>query len=131
MEYLTLHEVLLLHARLIQRTGGAPGLRDLGLLESELARMRATFEGADLYPGLWLKGAVLLHALCQNHPFVDGNKRVAFAAVGLFVEINGYALRATHDQAQTLMRAVATAQIDVEGIAAWLSQQTGPLDPAR
>jgi death-on-curing protein len=88
-EYLTLNEVLVLHARLIQRTGGSRGARDVGLLESALARPRTTFEGSDLYPDLWSKAAALMHSLAQNHPFVDGNKRVALTVTGIFIELNG------------------------------------------
>lgn len=126
MQYLTIQEVLLLHARLIQRTGGAPGLRDLGLLESALARPQATFGDADLYPDLCLKAAVLLHALCQNHPFVDGNTRVALVAAGIFLELNGRTLTATNDQALDLMRGVATGREQVAAIAAWLQAHSAP-----
>lgn len=126
MQYLTLQEVLLLHARLIQRTGGTAGLRDLGLLQSALARPQATFADADLYPDLCLKAAALLHALCQNHPFVDGNKRVAIVAAGIFLELNGRALTATNDQALDLMRSVATGRLNVEAIAAWLQAHSEP-----
>ena len=72
-----IEEVLLMHARLIQRTGGSGGVRDMGLLESALARSQATFEGEDLYSDLWNKAAALMESLIKNHPFVDGNKRAA------------------------------------------------------
>jgi death-on-curing family protein len=88
VEYLTLEEVLLLHARLIQRTGGSGGVRDLGLLDSALARPQATFGGQDLYPGLWHKAAALMHSLVKNHPFVDGNKRIGAALFLWFLEKN-------------------------------------------
>jgi death-on-curing protein len=73
----TLEEVLLLHARLIQRTGGSGGVHDIDLLDPAMARPRATFEGEELYPDLWHKAAALMHSLVKNHPFVDGNKRTA------------------------------------------------------
>ena len=99
MEYLTINEVLLLHARLIQLTGGSRGVRDVGLLESALARPRATFGGDDLYPDLWTNEAALAHSLVQNHPFVDGNKRTALAATGIFLELNGYRLVSSNEGA--------------------------------
>ena len=94
IEYLTLNEVLLLHARLIQAAGGSRGQRDLGLLESAVARPQATFAGEDLYPDLWSKAAALMHSLVLNHPFVDGNKRVALTAAGIFLDLNGYRMTA-------------------------------------
>jgi len=88
MNYLTAEQVLFIHARIIEETGGAHGVRDLGLLESAAARPQATFDGEDLYPDLFTKAAALMHALIQNHPFVDGNKRTGTVAAGLFLEIN-------------------------------------------
>ncbi|MHB1317562.1 MAG: type II toxin-antitoxin system death-on-curing family toxin [Anaerolineae bacterium] len=130
MQHLTLQEVLLLHARLVQRTGGAPSVRDMGPLDAALARPRATFDDADLCADVWLNGAALLHALCQNYPFVDGNKRVALAAAGIFLQLNGRSLVATNDQALQLMRGVATGRADIEAIASWLERHTTGFDVA-
>ncbi|MCP4422486.1 MAG: hypothetical protein GY805_38240 [Chloroflexi bacterium] len=77
IRYLTPQQVLFIHSRLIATTGGEHGIRDLGLLESAVARPRATFDGADLYPDLFLKTAVFMESLSPNHPFVDGDKRTA------------------------------------------------------
>lgn len=120
MEYLTLEEVLLLHARLIQRTGGSGGVHDMGLLDSALARPRATFESKDLYPNLWHKAAALMHSLIKNHPFVDGNKRTALTATGLFLELNGHTMTATNDEALDFTRRVVLGQIDLASMATWL-----------
>lgn len=124
MEYLTIEEVLLLHARLIQRTGGSGGMRDMGLLESALARPRATYEGQDLYPDLWNKAAPLMQSLIRNHPFVDGNKRAAFTATGLFLELNGYMLTASNDEAARFALRTAVGEVDAEAIAAWLQDHS-------
>lgn len=120
MEYLTVAEVLLLHARLIQRTGGSRGVRDVRLLESAVARPQATFEGEDLYPDLWGKAAALMQSLIQNHPFVDGNKRTALAAMGIFLELNGHTLTASNEQALDFTRQVTRGEIAPQEIAAWL-----------
>jgi len=120
VEYLTLEEVLLLHARLIQRTGGSGGVRDVGLLESALARPQATFEGRELYPDLWHKAAALMHSLVKNHPFVDGNKRTALTAAALFLELNGYTLVASNDEAARFVLRAVAGEVDVAAIAAWL-----------
>jgi hypothetical protein len=79
-----LAEVVELHRRLLQATGGAPGIRDLGALESAVLQPKATFGSADLYPTLIDKAAALCFALIQDHPFVDGNKRVGHAAMETF-----------------------------------------------
>lgn len=81
MRYLTLGEVVALHRAVIERTGGASGIRDLGSLESALAQPRASFGGADLHASLPAKAAALGFSLTLNHPFLDGNKRTAHAAM--------------------------------------------------
>ena len=84
MRYLTLGEVVELHRLVLTATGGAPGIRDLGTLESGVAQPRAAFGGSDLHGGLIDKAGALGFALAQGHPFVDGNKRVAHAAMATF-----------------------------------------------
>ncbi|HUM70888.1 MAG TPA: type II toxin-antitoxin system death-on-curing family toxin, partial [Chloroflexota bacterium] len=88
-EYLTAQQVLFIHARLIATTGGEHGVRDIGLLESAVARPQATFDGVELYPDLFHKAAALMESLAQNHPFVDGNKRTAITATAMFLRRNG------------------------------------------
>jgi len=85
MRYLTLGEVVELHRLILGATGGAPGIRDLGILESAIAQPKATFGGSDLYPTLIEKAATLCFALVQGHPFVDGNKRTGHAAMDTFL----------------------------------------------
>lgn len=85
--YPTLDEILHLHGRLLERFGGSPGLRDLGLLESALARPRSGY-----YATLSEQAAALLQSLARNHVFVDGNKRIAFASCAVFLRMNGFRL---------------------------------------
>ena len=124
MEYLTVEEVILLHSRLIQRTGGASEVRDLNLLELALARPKASFGGEDLYPDVWSKAAALMHSLIHNHPFVDGNKRTGLAAMGLFLELNGRELTASNEAALAFTRRVVAGTMDLEDMAAWMRAQT-------
>ena len=86
--FLTVEECLALHAELIRRFGGSPGIRDLGLLESALARPRSVY-----YRTLSEQAAALLQSLVSNHCFVDGNNRMAFAAADIFLRMNGYQLK--------------------------------------
>ena len=108
MNYLTPQQVLFIHARLIAETGGQSGLRDLGLLESAVARPQATYDDADLYPGLFDKAAALLDSLVNNHPFVDGNKRAGITATGLFLLANGYRIRTSSAELEAFTLRVAT-----------------------
>jgi death-on-curing protein len=91
-EYLTLEELRLLHDDRIREHGGEPGVRDLGLVESALAQPQMTFGGEDLYPTLAEKAAALCYSLAENQGFVDGNKRIAFAALEAFLRLNGFTL---------------------------------------
>lgn len=129
MEYLTPAEVLLLHARLIQRTGGSGGVRDMGLIESALGPPRAAFDQSDLYPGLWRKAAALTHSLVKDHPFVDGNKRTGLAATAIFLELNGYSLMAGNQEVLVFTRQVAVGAMELTPMAAWLQAHSRPLDP--
>jgi len=116
--FLTLEEVLDLHRQLIERFGGTDGVRDRGLLESALARPRSGY-----YSSLSEQAAALMQSLAGNHAFVDGNKRVAFAATAVFLRMNGYALRVGADEAERfLVDEVIVARVDVAVIAEWLER---------
>jgi death-on-curing protein len=128
MDYLSLTEVLLVHARLIQQTGGAEGVRDLALLESPVAGPKAMFGGEDLYPDVWEKAAALMESLIQNHPFVDGNKRTGLAAAGVMLERNGYRFTADNDQVFDLTMNVARADIRHKEITRWLQENCERLE---
>ncbi len=114
--YLTLQETLDLHEQLIQRFGGSAGVRDMGLLESVLLRPQTGY-----YDTLSLQAAALLQSLIQNHSFVDGNKRVAFAAAAIFLRMNGYRLQVEADDGESfLIDKVIQKRIPIEDIASWL-----------
>lgn len=128
MDYLSLTEVLLVHARLIQQTGGAEGVRDLALLESAVAGPKAMFGGEDLYPDLREKAAALMQSLIQNHPFIDGNKRTGLAAAGIMLERNGYRFTADNDQVFDLTMKVARGDIRQKEITRWLEENSERLE---
>ena len=127
MRYLSLGEVVVLHRALVAQTGGAEGIRDLGALESSLAQPRATFGGDDLYPTLIDKAAALGYGLAMNHPFIDGNKRIAHAAMAVFLELNGSGLEAAVDDQERLMLDLAAGLLDRAALVAWLSGHVVPL----
>ena len=115
------------------RTLGDVRVRDVGLLESALARPRATAFGEDAYPTVHGKGAALLHSLARSQALVDGNKRLALAATIAFLGLNGLRLTLSNDDAFELVMAVAVGELDdVEPIAARLAAGTeaGPEVPS-
>ena len=124
--YLSHAAVLYLHEQLLKSFGGAGGIREEGALKSALARPRATFGGQPLYPSLLEKAAALLESLRLNHPFADGNKRVAYAATGVFLELNGWRLRADTDDAVSFVLEVAAGKRSKEEIRIWLEQHLVP-----
>ncbi len=124
MNYLTVEQVLFIHMRLLSETGGSPGMRDLGLLASAVARPQATFGGEDLYLDLFDKAAALLDSIIRNHPFVDGNKRVGITATGLFLRRNGWRLTAANHELETFTLAVAQSAVSFAQIIAWLRFHT-------
>jgi death-on-curing protein len=120
MRYLTLAEVVELHELVLAATGGAAGVRDLGGLESALAQPKATFDGRDLHQTLVEKAAALGFSLVQNHPFVDGNKRTAHAAMETFLVLNGSEIAASVSEQERLMTEVATGRVQREQLVGWL-----------
>lgn len=119
MDYLTPQQVLFIHYRLIETTGGSHGVRDLGALQAAAARPRATFEGDALYPDLFAKAAALMESIIKNHPFVDGNKRTAITAAGVFLQRNGSHLEATHDELYRFTMAMAEGRAKVKDAEEW------------
>jgi len=122
-----LEEALAIHSELIQETGGADGLRDQGGLEAALARPYATFAGEDLYPDPMDKAAAILESVIKNHPFVDGNKRSGYMLGRLVLITYGLDLVADDDQEYDMVIRVATGQLDVDGIKAWMQERVVPL----
>ena len=127
MRYLSLGEIVELHRALLEQTGGATGIRELGMLESALAQPRATFGGSDLHPTLIAKAAALGLSLALNHPFVDGNKRVAHAAMEVFLLLNGVELNAELDEQEHLMLNLADGQLTREQLTSWLENHVKPV----
>lgn len=107
-DFLTLDDVLALHAGSIALFGGDPGIKDLGLLESALAVPQATFDGVDLHETLAEKAAAYLYHVVKNHAFVDGNKRTGLACALVFLELNGFRWEASDADLITLTLEVAS-----------------------
>ena len=122
MKYLTAEQVLFIHSRLIDETGGSHGIRDVGLLQSAVSRPMATFGGEDLYPDIFQKAAALTESLVKNHPFIDGNKRTAISSTGLFLRINGYNLETSQKELEDFTLKLATGKIPLDDAARWFKR---------
>ena len=120
MRYLTLEQVLDLHRLVIAQSVGAKELRDINAFESSVAQPAMTFEGVDLYPSLAAKAASLAHSLIQNHPFVDGNKRIGHASMEVFLILNGYEISASVEQQERYFLSVASGQVSRSELTSWI-----------
>lgn len=117
-DYLTIAEVLVMHKVLIERYGGSHGLRDGGALEAALYRPRTGY-----YDDVIQEAAALWESLTQNHPFVDGNKRVAFAATHVFLKMNGCRLTTTAAETETFIYSLFDAgTFEYAKLEPWLRQ---------
>ena len=119
-DHIRVDDILAIHADQIERYGGGEGIRDPGLLEAALFRPQTGY-----YPTLSEEAAALWESLSQNHPFVDGNKRTAFAAAYVFLAINGLEITATDDEAQEFILGLYdTSRVTFENLRAWLIDNT-------
>src|ERR1041384_865839 len=116
--------VLTIHAGLLQRYGGEPGLRDAGLLESALSQPEMTFGGKYRHRTLFEKAAAYGFHVCKNHPFVDGNKRVAFVLMDVFLQKNGWEITSSEEEAYGLMMDLASGNITKTHLATWLKKHS-------
>ena len=117
MVYLTAEQVLFIHYRLVKETGGEHGIRDIGLLESAVARPKATFDDQELYPDIFEKTAALMESLVNNHPFMDGNKRTGIACAVLFLRQNEIAFNAKNSEIEKFTLQVAKSELDAGDVA--------------
>jgi len=123
MRYLTLTEVLDLHRRIIEQTGGADGVRDFFGVDSAIAQPQMTFGGGELYPTIESKATALCFSLVMNHPFVDGNKRIGHAAMETFLVMNGYELVANVEDAENVILTLAAGKLSREELLEWVTSR--------
>jgi death-on-curing protein len=114
--FLSVDDVLKIHRRVIEEFGGNPGLRDRGLLESAVAMPQSTFGGVDLHEELPEKAAAYHFHLCANHPFTDGNKRVAVAAAEVFLLLNGHEMSASDKDVEGLTLGLAAGRLSKDQV---------------
>ncbi len=122
MYYISMDEVLVLHQHIIETSGGSIGLLNRSGLESAVEQPRMTFDGQDLYPTVVEKAAALCFSLIQNHPFIDGNKRVGHAAMEASLILNGYEIDATVDIQEQIILGVASGDVSRDQFVRWLKE---------
>ena len=122
--FLTFSEVLLIHQNQIELYGGQPGLRDEGLLCSALAQPEATFQEKYLHFEIYSMAAAYLYHLCQNHPFIDGNKRVATVCSLVFLELNDYELEVDIDLLEETTMGTASGKINKDDLVEFFKKYT-------
>ncbi|MDW8742392.1 type II toxin-antitoxin system death-on-curing family toxin [Streptococcus suis] len=116
MKILTVEQVIALHSRLIQASGGLDGVRDAGLVESSLSSAFSTYFGIEKYPSIEEKAARLCYSLVNNHAFLDGNKRIDVYVMLIFLELNGIVLKQTDEEIVKLGLGVASSELDYHAI---------------
>ncbi|BAY87068.1 death-on-curing family protein [Calothrix parasitica NIES-267] len=123
-KFLSVRDAIEIHLDQVASFGGTAGVRDEGLLESALAQPQATFFGEYLHPTIYEQAAAYLYHIAKNHPFIDCNKRTAFAVMDTFLRINGFILNTDNEETYILVLKVAEGSMDKKEIAQYLEQNT-------
>jgi death-on-curing protein len=116
--------VATIHSDLLQRYGGRPGLRDPNLLDSALAQPKVTVGGKFAHKTLFDKAAAYGFHVCRNHPFVDGNKRVAFVLMDIFLQKNGREIISNEEEAYSMMMSLASGRLSKAQLSKWLKEHS-------
>jgi len=126
MKYLSPEQILFIHARVIDETGGSHGVLDLERLKGAANRPQAVFENRELYPDIFLKAAALLDALVNDHPFIDGNKRTGIISAALFLQANGWHVTTGNEELVEFTLQVAVSYPALPILAEWFRKHAGP-----
>lgn len=124
MRYLSAAEILAIHDRVVEETGGSLGVRDEHLLASLAERPKTAFGGTEQFSTLFTKAASYLEAIAQYHVFVDGNKRTALSVASIFLRANGYEIELPVEESEQFMIDAVVKKLSVEEIAQWLEQNS-------
>ena len=122
MRLLNLEQFLKLHHQIITQSGGSDGIRDQAALESALAQPEMSFDGQDLYPTILEKAAAMGFSLINNHPFIDGNKRIGHAAMEVTLLLNGYEIKVDVDEQEKVILSVASGEMQREPFVVWMRE---------
>jgi death-on-curing protein len=120
-------QIIEIHEILIENFGGSLGIRNEELLESAINRPFQTFDGNELYPSVIEKGSALVESLLINHPFIDGNKRIGYVSLRLFLISNGIDLDATEEEKYDFIISIASGNLKFEGIKEWIAKKSATM----
>jgi death on curing protein len=120
IKYLLMAEVIYVHRESLYRYGGADGIRDYGAIEAAIARPQISVGGSDAFPTKHLKAATYVDSFARNHPFVDGNKRVAYMSAGLFLSKNGISMAAPECEAYAFVLGIIGSGPTIQESAEWI-----------
>lgn len=123
MIFFTKAQVIKIHTNLIKASGGTDGLRDENLLDSALNAPFQTFDGKDLYPTVADKAVQLCYSIIENHPFIDGNKRIGIHLMLIFLELNNINLSYTQKELIDLGLEIASSAISKDEIKIWIARR--------
>lgn len=126
MRYLSAAEILAIHDRVVEETGGSLGVREETLLASLAERPKAAFGGVEKFHTLFLKAASYLEAIAMYHVFIDGNKRTSLSVSAIFLRANGYELSLPTEETEVFILHVVTRKPPIEEIAQWLEKNSTP-----
>lgn len=126
MRFLLVEDIIRIHEQVIARSGGFLGILNQAGLESAVAQPQQSFAGIDLYEGLVDKAAALAFFLALNHPFIDGNKQVAYTAMEVFLVLNGYEVVASVDDSESTFLDLAAGRLTRQQLTEWLRQRISP-----
>lgn len=125
--FISLKSALYFHSEQIKEHGGSHGVRDMHLLNSALAQPEMGFGNEYLHKTIFDKAAAYGFHICQNHPFIDGNKRTAFLLMDIFLMANGYIITALKENKYSIMIDLASGKLSKTELAKWLGSNTTPL----
>lgn len=124
IQYITIEEVLAIHATVLGLTNGTLGVRDMNSLQGCLERPKTTLVGKEMFAEIFSKAAALIESVARNHAFVDGNKRTSYLIGAYFLFQNGYVLSPEHGEIETYMLWIVLEKPDIEHMAAWLQERS-------
>jgi death-on-curing protein len=124
MNYLSAEQFLFIHSRVIEETGGTHGLRNVEILKPIASRPTATLGGKKLYQNPFQIASALMEAIIKNHPFIYGNRKTAVSVAGIFLQMNGYALRAAGEDLNSIASAMADGTISFPDTVHWFENNS-------
>ena len=129
--YISLDIVLAIHDDMVEKYGGSYGIRDLGLIQSAIARPQSSFQGEDLYANIFDKAAALFHSIIFNHAFIDGNKRTAMVSTARFLSINEYTFDVDDKEFVNFPLRVENNHLSIEKISKWFQRHSKKMNTAK